>query len=124
MTRVEVATPNVLQPGISQRERCVGGLGKTSSYRPAQLLNLFNGSSLSLHLGFGAVLCLILADGKMAIILPTEQWYAPSAVINDAWYGMVLHGIALYCIVLRGIAWYCMVLQGIAGYCMVLHGIA
>ena len=33
---MEVATPNVLQPGISQRERCVGGLGKTSSYRPAQ----------------------------------------------------------------------------------------
>ena len=22
---------------------------------------------------------------KMAIILPTGQWYAPSAVINDAW---------------------------------------
>ena len=35
----------------------------------------------------------------MAIILPTGQWYAPSAVINDAWYSMVLHGIALYCIV-------------------------
>ena len=31
---------------------------------------------------------------KMAIILPTGQWYAPSAVINDAWYCMVLHGIA------------------------------
>ena len=23
---------------------------------------------------------------KMAIILPRGQWYAPSAVINDAWY--------------------------------------
>ena len=23
---------------------------------------------------------------KMAIILPTGQWYAPSAVINDAWH--------------------------------------
>ena len=42
----------------------------------------------------------------MAIILPTGQWYAPSAVINDAWYCMVLHGIGLYCIVLDGIAWY------------------
>ena len=69
MTRVEVATPNVLQPGISQRERCVGGLGKTSSYRPAQLLSLFNGSSLSLHLGFGAVLCLILANGTKRFLV-------------------------------------------------------
>ena len=43
---------------------------------------------------------------KMAIILPTGQWYAPSVVINDAWYCMVLHGIALYCIVLHGIALY------------------
>ena len=56
---------------------------------------------------------------KMAIILPTGQWYAPSAVINDAWYCIVLHGIALYCIVLHRIAWYCMVLHGIAWYCMV-----
>ena len=31
---------------------------------------------------------------KMAIILPTGQWYAPSAVINDAGYCMALHGIA------------------------------
>ena len=51
---------------------------------------------------------------KMAIILPTGQWYAPSAVINAAWYCMVLHGIA----------WYCMVLHGIALHCIVLHGIA
>ena len=43
---------------------------------------------------------------KMAIILPTGQWYAPSAVINDAWYCMVLHCIAWYCMVLHGIAWY------------------
>ena len=43
---------------------------------------------------------------KMAIILPTGQWYAPSAVINDAWYCMVLHSIAWYCMVLHGIAWY------------------
>ena len=42
---------------------------------------------------------------KMAIILPIGQWYAPSAVINYAWYCMVLHGIGLYCIVLHGIAW-------------------
>ena len=53
---------------------------------------------------------------KMAIILPTGQWYAPSAVINDAWYCMLLHGIEMYCIVLHGIAWYCMVLHGIAWY--------
>ena len=26
---------------------------------------------------------------KMAIILPTGQWYAPSAVINDVWNYMV-----------------------------------
>ena len=51
---------------------------------------------------------------KMAIILPTGQWYAPSALINDEWYCMVLHCIAWYCMVLHGIAWYCMVLHGIA----------
>ena len=63
---------------------------------------------------------------KNGHILPTGQWYAPSAVINDAWYWycMVLHCIALYCIVLHGIAWYCMVLHDIAWYCMVLHGTA
>ena len=61
---------------------------------------------------------------KNGLILPTGQWYASSAVINDAWYCMVLHGIALYCIVLHGIAWYCMVLHGIAWFCMVLYGIA
>ena len=41
---------------------------------------------------------------KNGLILPTGQWYAPSAVINDAWYCMVLHGIVLYCIVLHSIA--------------------
>ena len=41
---------------------------------------------------------------KNGLILPTGQWYAPSAVINDALYCMVLHGIARYCIVLHGIA--------------------
>ena len=61
---------------------------------------------------------------KNGLILPKGQWYAPSAVINDAWYCMVLHCIALYCIVLHGIAWYCMVLHDIAWYCMVLHGTA
>ena len=61
---------------------------------------------------------------KMAIILPTGQWYAPSAVLNDAWYCMVLHGIAFYCMVLHSIAWYCMVLHGIAWYCRILQGIA
>ena len=53
-------------------------------------------------------------DEKNGHILPTGQWYAPSAVINDAWYCLVLHGIALYCIVFHGIAWYCMVVHGIA----------
>ena len=43
-------------------------------------------------------------EKKIGHILPTGQWYAPSAVINDAWYCMVLHGIALYFIVLLGIA--------------------
>ena len=45
-------------------------------------------------------------NNKMAIILPTGQWYAPSAVINDTWYCIVLHGIALYYMVLHYIAWY------------------
>ena len=61
---------------------------------------------------------------KNGLILPTGQWYAPSADINEAWYCMVLHGIALYCMVLLGIALYCTVLHGIACYCMVLHCIA
>ena len=39
---------------------------------------------------------------KMASILPTGQWYAPSAVI--AWYCIVLHSIAWYCMVMHGIA--------------------
>ena len=38
---------------------------------------------------------------KMTIILPTGQWYAPSTVINEAWYCMVLHGIEWYCMVLH-----------------------
>ena len=61
---------------------------------------------------------------KMAIILPTGQWYAPSAVVNDAWYCMVLSGIPWYCMVLYCIAWCCMVLHNIAWHHMVLHGIA
>ena len=45
-------------------------------------------------------------DGaKNSHILPTGQWYAPSAVIDDACYFMVLQGIALYCMVLHGIAY-------------------
>ena len=39
----------------------------------------------------GVIIIIIV---KMAIILPTGQWYAPSAVINDAWYCLVLHCIA------------------------------
>ena len=65
--------------------------------------------------------------GKNGLILPTGQWYAPSAVINDAGYCMVLHGIhgiAWYCMVLHGIAWYCMVLHGFTRYCTILHYLA
>ena len=61
---------------------------------------------------------------KNGLILPTGQWYAPSAVINTAWYCMVLHGIAWYCMVLQSFAWYWLILHGIAWYCMVLHWIA
>ena len=42
---------------------------------------------------------------KNGLILPRGQWYATSAVINDAWYHMELHGNAWYCMVLHGIAW-------------------
>ena len=41
---------------------------------------------------------------KNGHILPTGQWYAPSAVIKHAWYCMVVHGIAWYCMVLNGIS--------------------
>ena len=61
---------------------------------------------------------------KINLIVPTGQWYALSAVINDAWYWMVLDGIIWYCIVLHGIAWYCTVLHGTTWYCMILHVIA
>ena len=54
--------------------------------------------------------------GQNGLILPTGQCYAPSAVINDACYCMVLHGIAWYYMVLHDIAWYCMELHGIAWY--------
>ena len=63
-----------------------------------------------------AIFCRLPVDSKMAIILPTGQWYAPSAVFNVPWYCMVLHGVAWYCRVSHGIAWYCMVLNGIAWY--------
>ena len=35
-------------------------------------------------------------DDKNSHILPTGQWYAPSAVNNDAWYCMEFHGIGLF----------------------------
>ena len=44
-------------------------------------------------------------NAKNGHVVPTGQWYAPSAVINDAriaWYCMVLHGIAWYHMVFRG----------------------
>ena len=58
---------------------------------------------------------------KNGLILLTGQWYAPSAVINDAWYCMVLHRIASYCIVLHTIAWYYIILQYLALSCTILH---
>ena len=51
---------------------------------------------------------------KNGHILPTGQWYTPSAVINDKWYCIVLHSIAWYCMVLHGIAWYWIVLHYLA----------
>ena len=55
-------------------------------------------------------------------------------VFHNAWYSMLLDGIAWYCmilygIVIHGIVWYlhgtyCMVLNGIAWYFVVLHVIA
>merc|ERR1711928_26230 len=66
----------------------------------------------------------LLTELKMAIILPTWQWYAPSAVINDEWYCMVLTGISLYGMVLHGIAWYCMILHYLALPCTILHYLA
>ena len=51
---------------------------------------------------------------KNGHILPTGKWYAPSAVINDAWYYMALHGIAWYCMVL-------LVLHNLAISCTIFH---
>ena len=53
---------------------------------------------------------MLQVDEKNGLILPTGQRNAPSAVINDAWYCMVLHGIAWYCMVVHGIAWNCIIL--------------
>ena len=78
-----------------------------SSIRPSSVPNCVCGLQLSLISSTEEAI-------KNGLILPTGQWYAPSAVNNDAWY----------CTVLLGIAWYCMVLQGISWYCRVLHGIA
>ena len=36
----------------------------------------------------------VAEEKKNSHILPIGQWYAPSAVNNDAWYCMVLHCIA------------------------------
>merc|ERR1711994_830658 len=62
-------------------------------YIMAKMLNLkkWGGCWVSNRSGW---LLELLTELKMAIILPTGQWYAPSAVINDAWYCMVLHCIA------------------------------
>ena len=52
--------------------------------------------------------CKVCVSLKNGLILPTGQWYAPSVVINNEWYCMLLHVIAWYCMVLHGIAWYYM----------------
>ena len=88
-----------------------------SSIRPSSVPNCVCGLQLSLISSTEEAI-------KNGLTLPTGQWYAPSAVDNDAWYCMVLHGITLYCMVLHGITWCCMVLHGIALYGIVLHGIA
>ena len=66
----------------------------------------------------------VFDENKNSHILPTGQWYAPSAVIHYARYCMVLHGISWYCMIFHCIAWYCMIMHCIALYCMALHGIA
>ena len=49
---------------------------------PAVVMKLdVEGKEVELKILSCGVICL---DLKMAIILPTGQWYAPSAVINDA----------------------------------------
>ena len=58
-------------------------------------------------------------NSKNSHILPTGQWYAPSAVINHPRYCMVLHVIVWYCMVMNGIAWNCMELHGIAWFCII-----
>ena len=48
------------------------------------------------------------SDVKNSHILPTGQWYAPLAVINDA---LIMHYLALSCIILHYLALSCTVLQ-------------
>ena len=43
----------------------------------------------------GTSLSVSMSNIKNGLLLPTVQWYAPPAVINDAWYCIVLHGVAL-----------------------------
>ena len=73
----------------------------TTGYSTSALIN----NSLKIEhvkaLPGGRILYFEIKNGR---ILPTGQWYAPSAVTKNAWYCMVLHGIALYCMVLHGIA--------------------
>ena len=58
-------------------------------------------------------------DGaKNSHILPTGQWYAPSAVINDA---LIIRYLALSITALHCLALYCTVLHRLALSCTVLH---
>ena len=57
-------------------------------------------------------------------MLPTGQWYAPSVVINDAWFCMVLHGIAWYCMVLHYLALSCTILHHLVPFCTIFHHLA
>ena len=95
------------------------GMSKTCWYRgrePGAVLLEWEGLIVQAEISDDGAIITIdnsteLVKIKMAVILPTGQWYAPSAVINDAWYCNVLHCIAWYSMVLHGIAWYCMVLH-------------
>ena len=63
-------------------------------------------------------------DLKNGHILPTGQWYTPSAVINNAWYCMVLHYLALSCTNLHHLAPSCTIFHHLEPSCIILHHLA
>ena len=97
---------NVTVPNQSYRNgMCRGNdLGTDIDMNLEEALQILPASIIDFkYLNYKQALC--QEKVKMAIILPRGQWYAPSAVINDAWYCMVLQGIALCCMVWHGFAW-------------------